>query len=89
MGSPPGPHGVASSKTLRLRACSGTQVSGTPTRLKTSQYTRLVPADDGWKLLYNALTNAFARVPPSWQDAVQEILLDPGGSAATPSRRLG
>ncbi len=55
-------------------------MSGTPPGLKTSRYTRLVPADDGWMLLYNALTNSFARVPPPLQDAVREILRDPDGS---------
>jgi len=52
-----------------------------PTELKTSRYTRLVPADDGWMLLYNALTNSFARVPPPLLGAVQEILRDPDGPA--------
>ena len=52
-----------------------------PTELKTSRYTRVVPADDGWMLLYNALTNSFARVPPPLQDTVREILRDPDGSA--------
>jgi uncharacterized protein len=52
-----------------------------PTGLKTSRYTRVVPADDGWMLLYNALTNSFARVPPPLHDAVREILRDPDGSA--------